>query len=229
MHTGPIAYAPDYRTPATLPRTAEDWLGAVIPAPDYSPPPAANDNDLAVRPRLIGLMGYGGTGKTSVANILRDRYGFAGPHIKAPLRAMAVELLRHMAIGDGMIDRYLDGDLKRETIPGIGRSGTEIQQFLGTEFGREFCAPDLWLNCWCSAADRILGDGGRVVQESVRFANEADAIRARGGLIVEVRRPGVGPLAGGHKSESLPTTPDAVIRNDGTLGDLADCVARIAA
>lgn len=191
--------------------------------------PPANDNHVAERPRIIGLAGYGGAGKTAVANILRREHGFEGPHIKTPLRATCATLLREAGIPETMIDRYLDGDLKRETIPEFRRSGTELQQFAGTELGRDFCYPDLWLDLWLKRVDGILSAGGRVVQESVRFKNEADAIRSRGGIIVEVRRPGVAALPGGHKSEEIPTTADAIIVNDGSLLDLAAAVAKLAA
>lgn len=191
-------------------------------------PPANDNNPVAKRPRIIGLMGYAGSGKTTVANILRQDHNFQGPHIKAPLRAMCEVLLREVGVSPTLIDRYLDGDLKRETIPMLQRSGTELQQFLGTEFGREFCYADLWLDAWLRRVDYIMLSGSRIVQESVRFKNEADSIRSRGGIIVLVSRPGVGPI-NGHKSEVFPTTPDIEIENNGTIDDLRHRVDRIAA
>lgn len=191
---------------------------------DYArtPPRAANDN-VKAGPRLVGLMGYGGSGKTTVANILRQQHGFKGPHIKEPLRTMAASLLMAAGVRPCDVDYWLDGAGKRKVIPSVGRSGTEIQQFLGGSFGRDFCRPDLWLSMWLRRVDRILGEGGRVVQESVRYTNEADAIRARGGLIVEVRRSGVGPV-NAHESENIPTTPDVVISNDGSIERLHEVV-----
>lgn len=186
----------------------------------HQPPlTAANDNF----PRAIGLMGYGGAGKSEVAKILSG-HGFTRTHIKKPLRAMAATLLREAGIAEDMIDRYLDGDLKREVIPELHRSGTEIQQYLGTEFGRDFCYPALWLDLWRRRAASILAAGGRVVQESVRFPNEAEGIRELGGIIIRVERPGVGPLSG-HVSEVPPAEPDITIHNNGSLTDLALQVA----
>lgn len=183
--------------------------------PKYHPPrPAANDN----LPRVIGLMGYGGTGKSEVAKALAGM-GFTRTHIKQPLRDMAASLLASAGYSPAEIDSYLDGELKREVIPALKRTGTEIQQFLGTEFGRDFCYPALWLDLWRARAVAILGDGGKVVQESVRFANEAEAIRKLNGVIVRVERPGVGPLSD-HVSERPPAEPDFTIYNNGTLTDL---------
>lgn len=182
---------------------------------------AANDND--PRPRAIGLMGYGGAGKSEVAKILSG-YGYTSLHIKKPLRSTAAHFLVHYGLTPELIDRHLDGDLKREPIPGLGKSGTEIQQFLGTEFGRDFLYPAVWLDIWKTSAALVLRNGGKVVQESVRFENEAAAIRELGGIILRVERPGVGPLSE-HVSERPPAEPDFTIHNNGTLKDLALQVA----
>lgn len=184
--------------------------------PRYHPPAPANDNNPQVR--VVGLMGFGGSGKSEVAKALAGM-GFTRTHIKDPLRAMCAALLDKSGYSPAEIDSYLDGDLKREVIPSLRRTGTEIQQYLGTEFGRDFCYSGLWLDLWLSRARSILGDGGKVVQESVRFPNEAKAIRALGGLVVRVERPGVGPLSD-HVSELPPAEPDFVIYNNGTLAEL---------
>ena len=183
----------------------------------------ANDNHVQVGtwPKVVGLQGYGGSGKSEVRRIL-ERRGYVARHIKEPIAEMTRVLLREMfpAANGKFIHDFVNGRDKRAPIPALGnRSATEIQQFLGTSFGRDFIDPDIWLNIWCRWADGELSNGGRVVQESVRFANEADAIRVRGGVVLEVRRPGVGPV-NGHVSEALPTTPDFVIQNTGTLADL---------
>lgn len=187
----------------------------------------ANDNHVITgRPKVVGLMGYGGVGKSEVAKILEEQYGFERPHIKQPLRDMAAVLVRACGFSDHEVDRYLDGDLKRDPIPGLGgRSGTEIQQFLGTEFGREFIDPDLWLSLWCRKIDGHLSRGAKgVVSESVRFKNEATAIRVRGGIIVLIERDGYGPI-NDHKSESFPVDPDVVIDNSYDIPTLAKQVS----
>lgn len=163
---------------------------------------------------IIGLQGYGGAGKSTVANYLAERHGFARRHIKFPLAKMFVSLLIDSGLGEthDQIERYVNGDLKRQPIPELGgRSPTEIQQFLGTQFGRDFIDPDLWLNIWSRWAE----GHENVVQESVRFANEA----ARCDVIWEIRRPGFGPL-NDHVSEALPARADVFIDNIGTEADL---------
>jgi hypothetical protein len=44
-------------------------------------------------------------------------------------------------------------------------------------------------------------DGSKIVFADVRFPNEGDAIRALGGKIIRINRPGVGPV-NGHTSET---------------------------
>lgn len=171
---------------------------------------------------IIGLQGYAGSGKSTVAKYLEERHGFARRHIKMTLAKMTVTMLMdaQVATEQEEIERYLDGDLKRTPIPALGnRTATEIQQFLGTEFGRNFIHPDIWLDIWSAWA----AQHPKVVQESVRFANEAE----RCDVIWEVRRPGHGAL-NGHVSESLPSDcPNAVLTNDGTEEELMAHVDRL--
>lgn len=157
---------------------------------------------------IIGLQGYAGSGKSTVADYLAKRHGFARRHIKEPIADMTYALLEAVNLGEAS-NAYLDGDLKRTPIPELGgRSATEIQQFLGTEFGRNFIHPDIWLDIWSAWA----AQHPKVVQESVRFANEAE----RCDVIWEVRRPGYEAL-NGHVSEALPAEADVVLVNDGDL------------
>ena len=172
---------------------------------------------------IIGLMGYAGAGKSEVARYLRERHGFEAPHIGRPLKRMLAELLREIGYDEATIVRFVDGDLKRDLIPELGITSTEAQQTLGTEWGRDCVGADVWLSLWLAKVDRVIRDGGHVVQESVRFANEVEALRQRSALLVEVRRPGIGPLSD-HPSEVLPGEPDLIIQNDGTIDVLRDKV-----
>ena len=77
--------------------------------------------------------------------------------------------------------------------------GTEIRrllQRLGTEAGRQ----TLWDTIWIDAAFEDLAANAKVVVSDARFFNEFDAVRARGGEIWRIERPGVGP-ANEHASE----------------------------
>lgn len=169
---------------------------------------------------IIGLQGYAGSGKSTVADYLATKHGFARRHIKAPLAAMTYSLFLHAfpEAADDDIRELIDGRLKREPLAALGnRTPTEIQQFLGTEFGRNFIHPDLWLDIWSAWA----AQHPKVVQESVRFANEAE----RCDVIWEVRRPGYEAL-NAHVSEALPAKPDVVLWNGGTVEELYAAIDR---
>lgn len=163
---------------------------------------------------IIGLQGYGGTGKSEVARYLESEFRFKRHHIKTPLSDMFAVLLRAKfpGISDSDLQEVIDGSRKRDPIPELGgRTSTEIQQFLGTEFGRDFIGPNLWIDIWAAWAKKQK----RAVLESVRFPNEAAACDE----IWEIRRPGVGPV-NGHPSESLPGAPSLILDNAGTLPEL---------
>jgi hypothetical protein len=70
--------------------------------------------------------------------------------------------------------------------------------------------------------------GQPVVCDDCRFPNEADTIRAAGGYIVRVERPGAGKGAAGHSSEQFAFPHDCVIDNVGSLTDLHAFVDRLA-
>jgi len=163
---------------------------------------------------IIGLQGYGGAGKSEVARYLESEFRFKRRHIKTPLADMFAVLLRAKfpGISDSDLHEIIDGSRKRDPIPELGgRTSTEIQQFLGTEFGRDFIDPDLWFGIWAAWAK----SQKRAVQESVRFANEGSICDE----VWEIRRPGTGPV-NGHSSEAMPCTPSLILDNAGTLPEL---------
>ena len=65
-------------------------------------------------------------------------------------------------------------------------------------------------------------DEARTVFFDVRFDNEAEAIKERGGYIIEVRNSRVPKLEGSHASEQgiNPKYVDGIFHNEGTLQDL---------
>ncbi len=100
-----------------------------------------------------------------------------------------------------------------------------LLQRIGTEAVRGIVGE----NTWVDIAERTIEVGKRVVFTDVRFANEAEMIRRRGGLICKIVRPGRENAAHNqHSSESYPFTMDCVMRNDGTLAELENQVLEIA-
>lgn len=121
---------------------------------------------------------------------------------------MAVISTWHL-LDDGMSSmRFLDAF----TEP---RSPRQIMQWWGTEYRRACSGPDYWTRT-LKARVHIQQQGGQLrhVISDVRFDNEAEAIRAMGGVIWQIKRPDLTPAAG-HVSETDGSrfNPELVINN----------------
>ena len=168
-------------------------------------------------PILIGLTGYAGTGKDTVREIL-EAEGATGFAFADPIRNMVRELLASTGIDDKWMDRR---ELKEEPIPQLGVSYRHLAQTLGTEWGRAV-APDFWLRIAGAYVANLKHQGlTAFVVSDVRFLNEAQWVRDRGGVIWRVHRTLASPVRE-HVSESEldDIKPDVTIHNDGTLDDL---------
>lgn len=172
------------------------------------------------RIRTIGFCGPAGAGKSTAASHLVQHWRFNRVRFAEPLKAMLVAL--------GLSAEHLDGALKEEPTPLLcGRTPRQAMQWLGTEWGRDLIGPEFWIAAWQAAVERVPPSftchGGfnpirLIVADDVRFANEAQAIRDRGGIVVRIERPGAGSSSGGdHASERTDFVPDRIIRNRGDL------------
>lgn len=173
------------------------------------------------RVRTIGICGAAGAGKSTAAERLVKQWRFNRVRFAGPLKAMMAAL--------GLSAEQLDGNLKEEPSPLLqGRTPRQAMQWLGTEWGRNLIGPEFWIAAWLASVERAGGfyEPGKgwdrlIVADDVRFANEAKAIRDRGGIVIRIDRPGAGSTSGGgHASERLEFTPDRVIHNRGDLVEL---------
>ncbi|MGA3304131.1 MAG: hypothetical protein ABSC72_12710, partial [Methylovirgula sp.] len=102
--------------------------------------------------------------------------------------------------------------------------------------GRDLVGHDFWVRSWTAAIERLpvinywnrsaehyRGPAAQmgmrfIVADDVRFQNEVDAIHARGGIVIEVKRPlAKSELGAEHLSEHRAFTPDRVLTNDDHL------------
>jgi len=186
---------------AAAPRAEEDTRGA---AQDRT---GAVLNGASSIVPLIGLSGYAQTGKDTAATHLAD-YSFTRLAFADPLRAAALA-----------VNPYIDG-YRHRLSDIVGPNGweaakrtPEVRAFL-QRFGVAIrdIDPDFWVN----ATMRRIEPGKRYVITDVRFPNEAQAIKARGGFVVRVHRPGV-KAVNAHVSETAldDWDFDAHLFNDG--------------
>lgn len=168
-------------------------------------------------PLIIGLCGPAGCGKDSVRTILELKHDFAGMAFAEPIRGM----LRELLTSNGCSDEYITNrELKETPIPGLDVSARHMMQTLGTEWARKCLGEDFWLKLAATYLADLRSQGYRqFVISDVRFANEAEWVRAQGGEIWMIERPGLQPVRQ-HVSECVQFRVDQVLRNDGTLQQL---------
>jgi hypothetical protein len=171
------------------------------------------------QPLVIGLSGYARAGKDTVARILVDE-GWHQASFAAALKEALYRLnpsvmwpgIARTAEVRQIVDMIGWEDAK-DTVPEI----RGLLQRLGTEVGRDLFGQDFWVE----QAFRSLPNDRPVVFSDVRFVNEADAVKAAGGQVWRVERPGCGPV-NGHASESALDgyAFDWLVLNAGSLEDL---------
>lgn len=139
-----------------------------------------------MKPTIIGLYSPAPqSGKSTIARHLTLQHGYDLLPFAQPLRAMARPLLAGLGLSEQRIGYHLHQD-KTAIIAELGCTGRHLLQTLGTDWGRQLIHPELWVRCWSAQAKtRQL-----VVADDVRFPNEAEAVKALGGEVWKVWRPG---------------------------------------
>jgi cytidylate kinase len=170
---------------------------------------------------IIGLCGFAGSGKSEVARVLIEEFGFERVKFGDGLKNMLRALLTTAGYDAGLIERYIEGDLKESVIPALGVTSRQAQIDIGENARRDWGA-DVWADI---ASQRLrLNDFDHVVLDDVRRPNEADAVRKLGGELWRVTRPGI--VSNGHETERHADnlSPDNVIQNAHGLADLREAV-----
>lgn len=139
----------------------------------------------------IGLIGLAGSGKDTAAGALYE-LGY--------YRVAFADRVK-------MLARSLGWDGKKD------ERGRALLQDLGMAARRY--NPDTWVEFV-----QFLEEDCKLVYTDVRFQNEADYIRSKGGIIVRIVRPGI--ISENHESElkQCEIPADIEIANDGSIEDL---------
>lgn len=162
---------------------------------------------------LLGIAGYAGSGKSTVAKYLVEKYGFRDIALADPLKKACAEIFR-------FTDEQLYGSKKEEVDPFWGLTPRDVLQRFGTEAMRNNFGQDLWIRALRRRLDGALPNSRFVVSDA-RFPNEADAIHEWGGEMIRIERPGVAKMS--HASETALDSYDKyalTVYNYGSVADL---------
>ncbi len=195
------------------------------------------------RPEIIGLCGLAGCGKDTVAQLLTTHLRFSHLAFADALRAeicqaygidlsiltrrdtkevpTAALALSRCSTDSGFAMaviaqcKWLEPGRSLKDEFSAPRSARQIMQWWGTEYRRAYSGQDYWTR---KLKARIhiqqCGHQFRHVISDVRFDNEAEAVRAMGGVIWQIKRPDI-KYDASHCSETdgLRFAPDLVINN----------------
>jgi hypothetical protein len=170
---------------------------------------------------LIGIAGKKHSGKTTAAVRLKYNHGLVICNFADPLKSA---LMAALNVGPQF---FMNEDLKEKNIPGYNFTPRKAMQFIGTEGFRKL-QNDVWLVSAGLAESKRLAEQRTpycgICYADVRMPNEAEWIRQRGGVIVNLIRPCVQGDTDTHPSEAgLPyDLIDYTIYNDGALHKLSD-------
>jgi hypothetical protein len=166
---------------------------------------------------IIGLCGYGRSGKDSLAEVLIEECGFTRYAFADKVRDLALAIDPWVEIPYQGVRRlaYVVKDLGWERAKAYPDVRTFLQR-LGTDT-RKIVDGDAWLDALARRIDEEQPDNAVITD--ARFPNEAEWVKDFGHLI-RVMRPGVGPV-NGHESETAIDHIEAYeFSNAGTLDDL---------
>lgn len=173
---------------------------------------------------IVGLSGYARSGKDTIAEILIMNYGFKRLAFADNIRK-AVKVLNPIITGDiranDMIDSY--GWEVAKSTPEMRR----ILQVFGTEVGRQMFGEDFWVQQVFRQMEQDNVYENFVITD-VRYPNEADFIRERGGEIWRVSRSSIKAI-NSHSSETALDLYDfdRHISNDKDIADLSTEIFQI--
>jgi len=168
------------------------------------------------RGKLIGIVGYAGSGKTTVTRAAITTGGIVHMNFSKPIIAM----LTAMGIPSELLD---DKSRWNEPLDMLcGHSVRYAATTLGTEWGRDQIGKDVWTRIALTRANECRAIGQNVIIDNVRFPSEMDAMREAGAKFIALYRFGV-PANIGHQSEQyikeLRLQCDEQLWNDGTFND----------
>jgi hypothetical protein len=153
---------------------------------------------------IIGICGYKGSGKDTIADYIQNQYGFTKLSFGSKIKDIVSILFgwnRTLIEGDTdfsrvyreMEDPWLSEKLKMEITP------RKMLQYVGTDLLRNHLSNDIWVY----ALEKELSSFELVIVSDVRFENEFDMIQRHNGFIISVERDLTHDITDTHESEHI--------------------------
>lgn len=182
---------------------------------------------------ILGLVGYIGSGKGTVGDILVREHGYHQFAFADALKDAVATIFtwpRGLLEGDSNASRSF-----RERVDPwwSHKFGYEVTpRLILQKMGTEACRHGIADNIWIAALEKRMAGYQDVVISDVRFPNEIEFVRSVGGVIVRVKRgedPTPEELSTLHISETAWNScePDRTIHNDKDVEGLKLCVSTL--
>jgi hypothetical protein len=183
---------------------------------------------------IIAISGKIGSGKSTVGDIF-EKQGFVLDSFAKSVKDICSILFgydRNKIEGSTPADRLWREKIDKNNTNLIGKDFTprDAMVLVGTEFGRNMIHPNIWIETLFNRSDK----NKDLLITDLRFPNEYEEIKKRGGIVIRINRPNLTNLinnsnSSNHISECALDNHnfDYVINNDGTLYDLEISIINI--
>lgn len=174
--------------------------------------------------KIVAFTGFMGSGKSTAIKFLRELLNYQTVNVKfaAPLYDIQELIYRRIS---GAYERPADFVKDRKLL-----------QWLGTDWGRNTISDTLWVDLWKHQVGLVknLQKNVKVITcDDARFDNEAEAVKAIGGIVVKITRKNANPEGGQgitkHASEQgiSESLIDFTIENNGSYLDLGEQINKL--
>lgn len=147
---------------------------------------------------IVGITGRAGAGKSTLAQEIQKPKMFT-PHTKGiRIKGFSVALKKSVAAMFGINWELLEDQSFKASSSPLGITWRELLQKFGTEAVRNGMGENFWIDVLMS---EYIPNTSKWIIQDVRFDNEAQAIRDRGGIIIRIERDNLIDV-GTHASEA---------------------------
>ena len=199
--------------------------------------------------KIIGIVGFIGSGKDTVSNYLETNYNYKKESFAASLKDVLTAIFgwdREMLEGSTIESRAWRNEVDTWWATKLGIPGLTprmMMQNIGTDILRKHFSDNIWI---ASLERKLLASDRNIVISDCRFPNEIDSVKKHGGEIIWVQRGNL-PYWYTDAKEDLQNNPgimaakhsnihisewawvgaevDSIIHNDSTLATLYDTIA----